>query len=146
MFRWVEPFGPKMLFAALAVAAWALVAAPPASAVTFGACSEAAASAVSPNAGCTLVLDAVNDSAGVMNTAPGAFGFTTWRFIGRDNNEPEAGDIDIWATGDWVSGTFSFDPGLVAGFSGVALVLKSAASADPCSVIAYLLEPGQTSG
>lgn len=119
---------------------------PSAAAATFATCEGTVATAVDPNAGCTELIGVVNDDTAAMNMAPGAFGETTWEFIGRDNAQPETGDIDIFTGTDFITGGFSFDGALTAGFSKVSLVLKSAASADPCPVIAYLLEDGQTSG
>jgi hypothetical protein len=101
--------------------------------------------AVSPNAGCNELLGVNNDDAAAMNAAP-AFGITTWTFLGRDNWDPEIGDVDIFDTGDAITGTFSFAASLIAGYADVALVLKSGATADPCAVIAYRLQPGQTTG
>lgn len=115
-------------------------------AATFGTCEGDALTGVTPNAGCTLVEGVSNDDEAAMNMSPGAFGITTWTFLGRDNFSPEAGDIDIFSTGTAIEGTFSFDSSIIAGYTSVALVLKSAASADPCAVIGYLLQPGQTSG
>ena len=118
----------------------------PAAAATFADCEGDVLTGVSPNAGCTELIGVVNDDAAAMNMAPGAFGETTWEFIGRDNAQPETGDIGIFTGTDFITARFSFDGALTAGFSKVSLVLKSAASADPCAVIAYLLEDGQTSG
>lgn len=146
MLDWVGSFDLKKTAAALLLVAASVLSATGAKAVSFTPCSGTVAIAVSPNAGCTAIVGPANDDAGVMNTAPGAFGITDWHFIGRDNAQPETGDIDIWSGGTWLSGTFSFDAALTAGFSSVALVLKSAASANPCAVIGYLLQPGQTSG
>ena len=118
-----------------------------AGAVTLLECSSATAAALTPSADCVGLGGVPNDSAAVMNTPPGAFGLTDWTFIGRENVEPDVGDIELitWEP-DILSGTFSFDPALIAGYQSVAFILKGAASAEPCSAIAYLLEPGQTSG
>jgi hypothetical protein len=118
-----------------------------ANAVTFLECASASAAAVTPSADCVELNGVSNDSAAVMNTPPGAFGLTDWVFIGRENIEPDAGDIELitWEP-DILSGAFSFDPSLVAGYQSVAFILKGAASSATCTAFAYLLEPGQTSG
>ncbi|MEE4118265.1 MAG: hypothetical protein V2I65_04550 [Paracoccaceae bacterium] len=120
-------------------------------ATTFNACTgtfAGLADGLTPNVGCAGITGVSNDSAGVLNTAPGLFGLTDWVFLGRDNTDSEAGDIDLLTftgTGN-TQGTFSFTPSLVNGYQSVAIVLKSGASAEPCGIAGYLLGSGVTSG
>lgn len=127
--------------------------APSDAALQFQSCSGTdydITGALSPTAGCTMLLDLddnENDSLAVINTTPGFFNYTDWKFDGKwDGLRVGAGGNDSSTyfsfTGNNSAGTFTRDA-VPANLGNFMFVFKDGADTN---LVGYLLDANTISG